>query len=389
MSHIIEEYEKSLGVKKSYPVVNRHFFPTNCSNYILISNQQKVPSKKYAHFLMAVDLLKSFCIERGIKIYQLGSGHERELVQGVDRMYSNLTFRQEAYLISKALVLISVDNVYTQYASSQKIPIVNLFGNVYSSVTSGCWSKNKVDLEPKWKVKPSLSHADPHFSISSIYPEKIAQSVINFIDPKVKINFITKHIGKSFYEQNVIDVVPTNYVNLPIFENKTLLLRLDYGFDETAFFEYCKSHQCAIILRNNVIQLPKLQPLARNIKKIIIVLDNLDQKIDTRYFYALKKLNIDHQIVIENKSILDDARLEYFDQNVTLYDPVKERPEKIPTDACFFSFKKVVEGQNVYESKAHWKNRQLSVDKQTKILDTPEYWEDLEYYYVYEQSENS
>ena len=113
MSHIIEEYEKSLGVKKSYPVVNRHFFPTDCSNYILISNQQKVPSKIYSHFLMAVDLLRSFCEERGIKIYLLGSGDQKEFIQGVDRVYSNLNFRQEAYLISKALALVSVDNVYT------------------------------------------------------------------------------------------------------------------------------------------------------------------------------------------------------------------------------------------------------------------------------------
>ena len=389
MSHIIEEYEKSLGVKKSYPVVNRHFFPTDCSNYILISNQQKVPSKIYSHFLMVVDLLRSFCEEKGIKIYLLGSGDQKEFIQGVDRIYSNLNFRQEAYLISKALALVSVDNVYTQYASSQKVPIVNLYGNVYSSVTSGAWSKNKIDLEPTWKVKPSLSHQDPHFSINSIYPEKVAQSIIDLIDPKIKINFVTKHVGKSFYSDKVMDVVPTEYVNMPLLEGKTLLLRLDYGFNEEAFFQYCNSHECALIVRNNVIQLAKLQPVARNIKKIIIILDTLDQNIDLRYFTALKKLNIDHQIIIEDESILNDARLEYFDQNVTLYDPIKKRPDHIPENAYFFSFKKVVEGSNVYESKAHWKNRQLSVDKQTKILDTPEYWEDLEYYYIYEQSENS
>ena len=36
-----------------------------------------------------------------------------------------------------------------------------------------------------------------------------------------------------------------------------------------------------------------------------------------------------------------------------------------------------------------WKNKQLSVDRQTKILDTPEYREDLEYYYIYEQNKDS
>ena len=91
------------------------------------------------------------------------------------------------------------------------------------------------------------------------------------IEPKVKINFITKRIGHSFYDQSVLDVIPNSYAPLPILKNKTLMLRLDYGFNENAFFQYCKSHECALILRNNVIQIAHLEPLARNIRKIIIL----------------------------------------------------------------------------------------------------------------------
>ena len=388
MSHLIEEYEKSLGVKKSYPVVNKHFFPTNSDDYIVICNQQNVPSKIYAHFLMAVDLIKSLCRERGIKIYQIGSD-PKEFVNGVDRMFTNLTFKQQAYIISKAKVFVGTDSVLSQYASSQKVPLVNLYGNVYSSITTGAWSKNKVDIEPKWNVKPSFNQIDPNSSINTIMPEEVAEAILKFIDKKVQLNFSTKRIGKSFYDQNLIDVIPTSYVDLQIFEGKTLLLRLDLGLDESAFYNYCQRHKCAIVVEDNIIPIAKLQPLANNINKIIIKITNLNEKIDVRYFKALKKLNIEHQIMIEDESIISDARLEYFDQNVVLYTPHKSIPDGVSLDACFFTFKKVVEGSDVYESKAHWKNKQLSVDRQTKILDTPEYWEDLEYYYIYEQNKDS
>tara|TARA_Y100001937_G_scaffold25148_1_gene36046 strand:+ start:7798 stop:8964 length:1167 start_codon:yes stop_codon:yes gene_type:complete len=388
MSHLIEEYEKSLGVKKSYPVVSKHFFPTNSDDYIVICNQQNIPSKIYAHFLMAVDLIKSLCRERGIKIYQIGSD-PKEFVNGVDRMFTNLTFKQEAYIISKAKVFVGVDSVLSQYASSQKVPLVNLYGNVYSSITTGAWSKNKIDIEPEWKVKPSYNAQDPNLSINTIMPEQVAEAIFKFIDPKIKLNFRTKRIGKSFYDQNVIDVIPTSYADLQIFDGKTLLLRLDIDIDESSFYNYCQRHKCALIVKNNVIPLAKLQPVANNIQKIIFRLTDLKETIDPKYFEALKKLNIEHQIIIEDESIISDARLEYFDQNVVLYTPHKSMPDGISQDDCFFTFKKVVEGANVYESKAHWRNKQLSVDKQTKILDTPEYWEDLEYYYIYEQNKDS
>ena len=59
MSHLIEEYAKSLGVKISEPIVRDHFFPTLPENYITV-NQAGVSSKIYSHYDIVLSLLKPF-----------------------------------------------------------------------------------------------------------------------------------------------------------------------------------------------------------------------------------------------------------------------------------------------------------------------------------------
>ena len=45
MSHLIEEYAKSLGVKIGKPVLNDHFYPILDEKYITIHTDNKIDSK--------------------------------------------------------------------------------------------------------------------------------------------------------------------------------------------------------------------------------------------------------------------------------------------------------------------------------------------------------
>jgi hypothetical protein len=383
MAHIITEYEKNLGVKRGKPEVNKQFFPLEHHEYILICNSGRIPAKKYSYYYMVLDLLKDFCNSRGIKIYQIGE--ESELINGVDNFFGNLSFKQVAYLISKAMVFVCADGVYSQYASSQKIPLVNLFGNVYSSVTEGAWPGPKFNIEPKWKVKPSFLINDPLQSINSIRPEAIASCILKAMNFTQKVNFKTLHIG-DYFEHPSIHVVPTDYQNLKIFEGKILNLRLDYGCKQEALLQYCLNHKCNLVLKDLIVRPNQLQSFAQNIKKITILLSKMESKVDPRYFEVLKKLGIDYDILVTDKEILNDVRLEYFDENVELYTPILKRPEGISEGSHFFSLKKVIEGSACYPSKAHWKEKQIPLDKKIKIIDNSDYWEDLEYFYIYEQN---
>ena len=85
---------------------------------------------------------------------------------------------------------------------------------------------------------------------------------------------------------------------------------------------------------------------------------------------------------MQNKDILDSVRFNYFDQHVEFVEDNKTKPKNINLNDKFFSFKLVVDGEKVYKSTYHWKN---SIDNSDNIVDNPDYWKELDYFYIYEQ----
>ena len=100
-------------------------------------------------------------------------------------------------------------------------------------------------------------------------------------------------------------------------------------------------------------------------------------------FEMLKKLEIELVFLVKNKDIVDEMRLEYFDQYVEYYDVKKEKPENVTENCRFLSFKSVVEGDKIYKSSYHWEKK---IDNSDKVVDNPLYWEELDHFYIYEQS---
>ena len=111
----------------------------------------------------------------------------------------------------------------------------------------------------------------------------------------------------------------------------------------------------------------------------------MPSKIPKKYFSILKRWGVDFQILVKNKTILDDVKFEYFDQEVDFADTSCEKPKKIDLSDRIFSFKKVVEGDKVYKCMNHWKN---NVDNDDNVVDNADYWEELDYFYIYEQHRN-
>ncbi|NVM35099.1 MAG: hypothetical protein HWN81_05855 [Candidatus Lokiarchaeota archaeon] len=394
MSHILEEYSKNLEVKPSKVFINKHFYPIIPDNYIVIYNEQDIDVKCYNYYALVIDLIKGQLEKNNIEVVVIGSNEN--ITDRCDYSYPSLSFRKNAYIISKSKALISVDNALTQYASSQGIPVVTLYGNIYPSATTPYWGnkKNKIDIEPKWNKKPSMSLSDPDNPIDKIAAEKVAESCLkmlslnnNHLKNKItpKVNFKTKVINKN--KSTCIDVVPTDYKNLELFEDKTLNIRLDLGkADAKAFDDYCSNHKCSIVLKNSFIQLDTIKKNAENIESICVIATEKPENVPKQYFSALKSMGIEFHFLVQNKEILDDIRFDYFDQLVEYEDKNDKKPDFISLNSYFFSFKLVVESDKVYKSTYHWKN---NIDNSDKVVDNVDYWEEIDYFYIYEQDRNS
>ena len=128
---------------------------------------------------------------------------------------------------------------------------------------------------------------------------------------------------------------------------------------------------------------PKIiETFSKNINCIHLILNSEIENIPKQYFELLKRLKINFKILVKNKDILDDIRFDYFDQDVEFYNPPSKKPDSVDLNDKFFSFKFVVEGDKIYKCTHFWKN---NIDSDDNIVDNADYWEESDYFYIYEQ----
>jgi len=384
MSHILEEYAKNLGVLISKPIISEHYFPIPENKYITIYSEENIQSKNYKYFNLVLELIAPIFQKENIKIIQIDC--KKNSINGANKVLGGLSFKQYANILSNSLLHVGVDNVYSHYTSSKSIPLVNIFGNTYPSISNGYWSTSdsKKDIAPIWDVKPCLNLQDPKSEINKITAEQIAQSILDLLKINQKINFKTSRIGELF-NTPITEVIPTSFAPININANELLFLRVDQGHDQEAFLKYCENYKVCIIA-DQLVQLPALEKNRRNIQKILVFIDRNFGDIPEKYFEILKLWGIEFQLMTKKEEDFAYLKNKYFDHSVNLYNQKKEKPKNISSKNLFLSGKRVFEAGIEYPSLAHWKIKEKSVDEGINVLDNPEYWEEQEHFYIYEQN---
>jgi len=386
MSHLLKEYQNSLGVSAEKPIINKHFYPITCEKFIVFYNDGLNSDKFYHHYDLVLGLIYDFVVDNDIKIVFIGE--DQGCPMQADIILSNLTFRQSCYVISKASVLISSDNSLSHYASSVGVPIVNLISKNYPSVTKPFWStdnKNSINISPKWSVKPYLVTKDMEDSVNTIPAESVANSVIGLISKWTakKLKFKTKQTNS--IKSPKADVIPSCVIDPPLLkEFEYLNVRLDLlneDLDSKALLPLLERHKCTLFIKDNLINIDPLIPYASNIEKVCLLLNQEPPQIEDSYFEKLRRLNIDFEFLVEDKSILDKVRLDYFEQMVSFEEKEIKKPKNISKEDKFLSCRFVIDGNKVYHSMAHWKK---GLDNNVNIVDNDDFWEESNYFYIYE-----
>ena len=381
MAHLIQEYAKNLGVKISKPIVKEHYFPIQFDKYITISVDSSTTAKNYKHYGIVLFILKDFFKRHGIKIVQLGG---QQLIDGVNSAL-NLPFKQQAYVISKSLLHLGCDGALNHLSSLKSVPTITLFGNTFASANKPVFSSSSslVNLEPEWTGKPSFNQTGDE--INKIKPEDIANHIIRLLKvEKCKVNFKTIKIG-SFYDQSIVEVIPISFHELSIPQNQNLYVRADYGFDEAAFLQYCQNYKVSIFL-NSLIRPNHLQNFAANVKNIFIWVKKDDDVIPDSYLKTLKNMGINVILLVKNEKDLPFLRNIYFDTVVQQYRPEVDKYEGFNKNARFLSAKRLICNGKQYLSPAHWKK---NLDNNNQVLDSPEYFCELDHFYIYEQGKKN
>ena len=157
-------------------------------------------------------------------------------------------------------------------------------------------------------------------------------------------------------------------------------MRVDYGFDEDVFLKYCKNYKVSVY-SDSLIQPNGLRQIAANTTDLLVFVDTSWDTIPENYFRMVKGLGINLVLLTKEEEDLASVRNKYFDVAVRHAYPKVEHPRHVKEKARFISHKRIISEGKEYLSYAHLKK---GLDKDNRVLDTPEYWRESDHFYIYE-----
>jgi hypothetical protein len=335
MSHIAEVYAKDLGVKIGRPHITDHFFPGLPDKYITVQSSSKMPAARYKYWDIVLGLIKPHLND--IKIIQVG-GPEEEKIKGADHYYLGASYKQMNYMIKKASTHVGCDSLPGHIAGAYDVPCVILHFNLYPENSKPLWHKNNKSIS----ISPDFSEVKPSFSttcnrINEIKPETIAQSVLDQLNIKSKINFKTINIGEHF-QNNSIEVVPDFFVEHKDFMGKAINVKANIHFDINYIFNWC--NYCIVNLWLDKELTKEEISKCRNLKQVTFEYSTEHNKQDLKKFFKnLRNKKINLIIVVRDEEVLSATRSKYFDYNVVFEDEEKSSDDKTPKNCKFLSKK--------------------------------------------------
>jgi hypothetical protein len=372
MSHLIEEYAKSCGVKIGKPKIKAHYFPIPYEKYITVHNDKIVQAKEYSFWPRVIEILKPILNKQNIKIIQIGANGE-DTINGVDKHMPTNTMKQCFYIIQNSLGHMGIDSLPVHVASAFDKPIVSIYAHTHVKTCNPYWNEKSktICLESHRNGnKPSFSLQENPKTIDLIYPEKIAESLLEVLDIDEKINFKTINIGAR-YGQECMEVILSNEKCNLI--SNFINVRMDINHNEQALY---------YILRRNNVEVTLTRPIDDELlfSKKIKTINYVAEEFDIEFVKKIKKSGVNLTLLCTSKEKLAQQRFNLFDFMVHLLEIneiIKTNKEKLPNlnlkKTKVQSNKKIICGDKVYETYYDFNSRKNEDD----------FFLDLDWFYLY------
>lgn len=384
MSDLLNTYAAALGViPKNRPTINDKFFPLKDDKYIVIHNDNKLPSKYYEYLPEVISLLKPVLRQLGYKIYQAG-GPNDPILEAADSQYLGLSWGQSFFIIKNASLFLGIDSVLAHVAAAYGIPSVILYSHTFPEQCDTQWlpPEKKMVLKPDWgENKPSYSPVEDPKTIRTIKVEDIVNSVFQLLHLDAKLDMQTIRVGKDYHEP-VMEIIPDFFAENPALKGGTLHMRMDLFYNDQCLWKWLSEGYRANIITDRPISLDGLKQFRQNVNRVTLMVDNTES-YDLNYVKSVKNIGLDLLMIGTNEQTISRVREKFFDYSVESLDrPERSLIDKIPKDAKFFTKKQIHSGGKIFPSIAHYK-KNIPFSKANKILDSEDFWLDSEYYYFY------
>jgi len=374
--HLIERYATACGVKIDKPYIYDTFFPVNVEKYISFQPFSKYPSKNYDYWNEVINIINPYLEKENIKIIQIGVKDDKNINNTIN-LSGQTNISQAAYIIKNSILHLGADSFASHIASGFNKKIVCIYSNNNINNVKPYWSKSEdlILLSPKLNKKPQYSVNEVPKTINNIKPEDIAEGVLKLLN--IPYNNIPKtiHIGND-YINKTLEIIPDKHINPTQIGLDTLVIRMDYVFNEQVL-ELFLQHKKCIIFTNKPISEELLKKYKQNIPQLIYV---IEKNNDSTFAQTLKR-NAINTIFISylSEEDLNKFKLHYMDYGLIVK---RDYPtDKIQTNnnTFFKSSRILISSEGQFNSKYQWETK----DTSNKYINHPELNKELNNLYIF------
>lgn len=389
--NLTEKIALDCGVKINRPFIDRLFFPVKNHKFVIFDTRSRMSSGEYDYYIDVLDLIKKQLKENGYDIFQICNEKSYRLT--CDRCFISLNKKQEAYLISKAALLITNENYSSYIASTFNTKSILLYSVFNSKNTAPIWNKDSQYILESNRMgnKPTYGTLNEKpKTINLINPFEVAKTILNSLNIKNQLQkYELVNIG-NFYHTKIIEIIP-DFVSAPQFlANANINLRLDLieSLNVEVLGYWLQNRKANIITDKNI----NINLLMHFKSKILLITVLLTDSISESFLKNCKLLGVPIKILCNNPDKINEYRLKFldwtiekdFDLNLKL-----NNFKNLTTDSKFASSKVLISKGKQFSCKANWlQKKELDKNGETVTL-SKEFEEELEFFKIYNEREES
>lgn len=385
--NLAEKMALDCGVKIDEPNIDQLFFPLKSDKFIIFDTRSKYTDGEYDFYNDVFDLIRKPLKEKGIEIYQIANEKSHKLP--CDKCFITINKKQEAYLISKSLLLVANENYSLYLAAALNKQSIGLYSVADSKATRPVWNKNKQIIIESFRDgnKPSYNQLkeDPK-TINFINSYEVAKNILDCLCIENDLHkYELLHIGKDF-NQKIIEVVP-DFISSPDFlKNNSINLRFDLVTSlDINTFKYWLANKKVNIITDKDLNINLLANHRSNILCLtIIISDNISEK----FLQLCKSIGLKIKIFCSSPDRLNEFRFKFLDWQIEKDFEEKntlKNLEKISPQSKFKSSKILISKGQKYSCKANFfKNKPIDNENEYVIF-SKVFEEELDYFKIYNE----
>ena len=381
MPHLVETYALNCGLKIDKPFLLEKYFPLEFDNYITFHPFSKYESKSYDYWQDVIDFIHPELEKAGIRILQIG-GKDDTPIKKCHHSQGLTSLQQTAYLINHSKMHLGADSFATHVASGYNKKIVSLYSNTYANIARPYWTEKEdcILFEPdREKLKPSYSAVESPKSINQINPEDIANAVTKLLGINYKCPFKTLTKGEN-YNSKSLQLFPNCLINLENTDSKSIVVRMDYEFNEDVLVNQLTKSKCTIITQKPLSK-GILDRLSKNIVEIIYFVDE-NHSVDFVRYTQSKNIKTRLLTKEDDPEAIQKQRLYFMDHGVIdEVKVIKKEDLELPSyeNLYYKTNTNLISSGKVYQSLASKEAEEPKKSTESeiqKVPDSPSFWEE-------------